>query len=48
LARQSLTSFPNRNTFLYIEYGDQDYDHVIKVVPEFIGLAKPMRLLTDY
>ncbi|RLA45300.1 MAG: hypothetical protein DRR42_19555 [Gammaproteobacteria bacterium] len=47
LARQSLTSFPNRNTFLYIEYGDQDYDHVIKVVPEFVEILQevaPMAL----
>ena len=47
LARQSLTSFPNRNTFLYIEYGEQDYDHVIKVVPEFVEILQevaPMAL----
>ena len=47
LARQSLTSFPNRNTFLYIEYGEQDYDRVIKVVPEFVEILQevaPMAL----
>lgn len=47
LARQSFANFPNRNTFLYIEYGEQDYDHVINVVPEFIEILEeiaPMAL----
>lgn len=40
LAKQSFANFPNRNTFLYIEYGDQDYDHVINAVPEFIDILE--------
>jgi len=40
LARQSFDAFPQRNTFLYIEYGEHDLGRVIDVVPDFVDILE--------
>lgn len=48
LARHNFVSFPQRNTFLYIQYGEHDFGRVVEVVPEFIEIlekANPTALL---
>jgi len=40
LASQAFASFPQRNTFLYIQYGEHDFDRVLEVVPEFIEILE--------
>lgn len=47
LAKQSFASFPQRNTFLYIEYGGDDFGRVVDLVPEFVEIleqANPVAL----
>jgi tetratricopeptide (TPR) repeat protein len=40
LASLSFADFPERNTFLYIEYGDKDFDRVVGVVPDFVEILE--------
>ena len=40
LARQGFAAFPQRNTFLYIEYGENDFGKVVDVVPEFLDILE--------
>jgi predicted alpha/beta superfamily hydrolase len=40
LARHAFPSFPQRNTFLYIQYGEHDFVRVVDVVPEFIDILE--------
>ena len=40
LAKRSFADFPQRYTFLYIEYGENDFDRVIDVVPDFVEVLE--------
>lgn len=40
MARKSFEEGSMKNRFLYMIYGDQDYEHVVSAVPEFVKLLE--------
>ena len=40
LAKRSFTDFPQRKTFLYIEYGENDFGRVVDAVPAFMEVLE--------
>lgn len=43
MARKSFQKRTMKDRFLYIAYGDRDYEHVVSAVPEFVRLLKKHR-----